>query len=270
MDGHVLAFHKGAGTPCLGEVLEDSLSVGELLGHESRGGKHGEAAVLELLGLHGDELGRVLGLEAEGVEAEVAGDVVGAEEAGLVDGDVAGAHPAPLGAVELDLGNGEDEGRPERSGDLGQVGDGRALDGGIEEEARSLDGLADKESDGGQHGDAAVRELGLAVPLQGVGVGLGSESKGVEDADGGEGARDGVEAEGGDRGRGDGGLLGAEGAEGRGRGGEEGKGGGDLHFVDVCVAVGLSQIGIVSVGKGKAFRTKGFGADLVMMCTLIE
>ena len=48
-------------------MLDDAEVVGELLGDEAHGGEHGEAAVLELLGLHLGELGRVLRLEAERV-----------------------------------------------------------------------------------------------------------------------------------------------------------------------------------------------------------
>ena len=54
------------------EGLEDGLVVHELLGEEARGREHGESPILELLRLHLGELGRVRGLEAEGVEADVA------------------------------------------------------------------------------------------------------------------------------------------------------------------------------------------------------
>ena len=65
------------------ERLEDGLVVHELLGEEARGREHGQAAVLELLRLHLGELGRVRGLEAERVEADVAGVVVLVEDARL-------------------------------------------------------------------------------------------------------------------------------------------------------------------------------------------
>ena len=65
------------------ERLEDGLVVDELLREEAGGREHGEAAVLELLRLHLGELGRVRGLEAEGVEADVAGVVVLVEDARL-------------------------------------------------------------------------------------------------------------------------------------------------------------------------------------------
>merc|ERR1719247_2718977 len=50
-----------------------------LLREEARSGDHAEAAVRELLLLHDAELGGVLGLEAERVEAEVTGGVARAE-----------------------------------------------------------------------------------------------------------------------------------------------------------------------------------------------
>ena len=65
------------------ERLEDGLVVHELLGEEARGREHREAAVLELLRLHLGELGRVRGLEAERVEADVARVVVLVEETRL-------------------------------------------------------------------------------------------------------------------------------------------------------------------------------------------
>tara|TARA_B100000459_G_scaffold66963_1_gene36936 strand:+ start:223 stop:543 length:321 start_codon:yes stop_codon:yes gene_type:complete len=65
------------------EGLEDRLVVDELLGEEARGREHGQAAVLELLRLHLGELGRVRGLEAERVEADVARVVVLVQNTGL-------------------------------------------------------------------------------------------------------------------------------------------------------------------------------------------
>ena len=65
------------------EGLEDGLVVDELLGQEARGREHGQSPVLELLRLHLGEGLRVRGLEAEGVEADVARVVVLVEEARL-------------------------------------------------------------------------------------------------------------------------------------------------------------------------------------------
>eukprot|EP00965_Chrysotila_dentata_P239946 6203394-Pleurochrysis_carterae.AAC.1 len=70
-----------------GSYGKTSLQVGEapvgapgvarhsLLREEASGGEHSQAAVLELLGLHGNELLLGVRLEAERVEAEVAGRV---------------------------------------------------------------------------------------------------------------------------------------------------------------------------------------------------
>ena len=97
-------------------MLEDALAVNGLLGEESGSGEHGKAAVLELLGLHLEELLGVLGHEAEGVEAEVTRGVVGEELSGGVDGGVRGVDPALLGAELLGGADGGDEGDPELGG----------------------------------------------------------------------------------------------------------------------------------------------------------
>lgn len=55
--------------------LEDFGSGDELLGNDACDGKHGKAAVVDLLGLHLLKLDLVSGLEAEGVELEVTVDV---------------------------------------------------------------------------------------------------------------------------------------------------------------------------------------------------
>ena len=60
-------------------VLEELVAGGELLAHHAGDRDHGEAAVVELLGLHVLELGRVVRLEPERVKAEVAARVVGAD-----------------------------------------------------------------------------------------------------------------------------------------------------------------------------------------------
>lgn len=51
------------------QVHEDGLVVDELLHNEAGCGQHGQAAVVELLGRQGVELGLVGRLEAEGVKA---------------------------------------------------------------------------------------------------------------------------------------------------------------------------------------------------------
>merc|ERR1719263_723424 len=90
-------------------VLEELVAGGELLAHHAGDRDHGEAAVVELLGLHLLELHRVVRLEPERVKAEVAARVVGADAPQL----------AAEGRVERedgeDLGDGDDEedGRPD-------------------------------------------------------------------------------------------------------------------------------------------------------------
>merc|ERR1719149_171164 len=61
------------------EGAAPGLAGGGLLCHEAGGREHTDAAVLELLGLHLAQLRWVGGLEAKGVEAEVARGVVRAE-----------------------------------------------------------------------------------------------------------------------------------------------------------------------------------------------
>merc|ERR1719240_771750 len=56
--------------------LEELLASRHLLRDHAGGGNHGEAAVVELLGLHFLELLRILGLQAEWVEAQVSWLVV--------------------------------------------------------------------------------------------------------------------------------------------------------------------------------------------------
>ena len=80
-------------------VEEDGLAVHELLRDEAGDREHGDAAVLDLLGGHLRELGRVLGLEAEGVEVDVTGVVLIVEE--VEAGALVGRLPAVEGAAEL-------------------------------------------------------------------------------------------------------------------------------------------------------------------------
>lgn len=238
------------------KVLEDSHTIGEFLGHETRGGEHGKASVLELLGLHGEEFFGVRGLEAKGVEADITRGVVDVEKTGLVKGDVLGISPADFGAGLLGSTNTNGQQSPEDRGDLGEVGDGGSSDLGVEEEGRTFNLLADEESDDGKHGNTAMGELGLTVTLEGGFVGLVGESKRIEETHGRKSTRDGVDGESlrekekfDDREiplfdgsscasepsstyrKSGGGLLGASGGEGRSRSGDEGGGDGELHGV---------------------------------------
>merc|ERR1719331_2160739 len=134
--------------------LEERGARLELLDDHARGGEHGEAAVLELLG--------VLGLEAERVEVEVARRVARAElEVVLRHRRL---HPAAERTERLRHGDEEEDDRPEARRHLPELVDANPRNLALEEgrEAR----LADEEAERREHGDAAVRELGLAVALE--------------------------------------------------------------------------------------------------------
>lgn len=115
-------------------MLENGLAVNEFLSDKSSGSEHRKASVLDLLNLHGLEFRRILGAEAEGVEADVSGGVVVPQEE-LIIGRVRGGHPANLSAVNLGNADGNDEGFPEGTGNLREVVDGGAADLRVKEEA---------------------------------------------------------------------------------------------------------------------------------------
>jgi hypothetical protein len=188
---------------------------------------------LEFLGLHLEELSRVLGRQAKRIESEVSWETVIAEKSGLGDGDILRLDPACGGTLLLGGTNGNGEGDPESDGDLGQVSDGRASDLSVEKEGRSLNLLADKEADNGKHGNTSVGKFSFTIALEGGLIGLLGESEGVEKSHGGKGTRDGVNGESQGRRL----LGGSAGGKGGGRTskGEE-EGGNELH---VCVFISL-------------------------------
>jgi len=165
-------------------VLNNALAVSCLLCKEASGGKHGKAAVLEFLGLHGEELLGILRGEAEGIEAKVTRDVVSTELSRGINGGVSRVDPTLLGTELLGSANGDDQSGPELSGDLGDVRDGGSTDLRIKEEARALNLLSDEEANGGKHGNTAVSKLGLTVALEESLIGLVGEAEGVEEANG--------------------------------------------------------------------------------------
>ena len=234
-------------------MLKDSLSVSKLLSQETSGGKHGKTSVLEFLSLHLEELSRVGGLKAKRIETDVSGHVVIAKKSGLADGDILGFDPANGGTLLLSGTNGNGEGDPESNGDLGQVSDGRAGNLGVEKERRSLNLLADEETDDGKHADTSVGKFSLTVTLEGGLIGLLGESEGVEKSHRGKGTGDGVDGESQGRRL----LGGSAGGEGGGRTGRESEeGGGELHFdVLVCLYV-LAFVEIMRRYEG--FRTTDF------------
>ena len=128
------------------KVLKDSLSVYQLLGKEAGGGKHGKTSVLEFLGLESEKLFGIIGLQAKRIESKVSRDVRVTKKSRLGNGDVLGLNPADGGTLLLGSSNGNGQKGPENWGNLGQVGDGRSRDLGIEKERRSLDLLTNKET----------------------------------------------------------------------------------------------------------------------------
>jgi hypothetical protein len=212
------------------KVLDDSLAVDKLLCQETRGGEHSNTSVLQFLGLHGEHLLSIIGLQAKRVEAKVTGVVLRTEKTRLGNGDILGLHETGLGALDLGSTNGDGQDAPENGRNLGQVGDGRSTDLGIEKEGRSFDLLTNKESDDGKHGNASVGQLGLAVSLHGGFIGLLGESEGIEETDGGKGAgkllgNEGIERSG---------LVGRlDRSEGSGRAEEGKEGRGNLHHFNV-------------------------------------
>jgi hypothetical protein len=208
-------------------MLKDSLSIGKLLSHEASGGKHGKTSVLEFLGLHLEELGRVLGLQVEGVETEVSWQIVVSEKSGLGDGDILGLDPADGGTLLLGGTNGNSQSNPESDRDLGQVGDGRASNLSVEKERRTLNLLTDEETDSGKHGNTPVGKFSLTVTLEGGLIGLLGESEGVEKSHGLKGTGNGVDGESQGRRL----LGGSAGGKGGGRTGRDSdEGGSELHF----------------------------------------
>lgn len=177
-------------------MLEDSLSVDELLGQESSGGDHCKTTVLQLLGLHKGKIFGILRLQAKGIKVQVTGDVFVTEKTGLVDGDFLGFDPADFGTGGLGLGDSGSQEDPEDGVDLSEVSDSGARDLSVEENGLALDGFTDEETDSGKHGYSSVRELGLTVSLKRRFIGLVGESQGIKETDRVKGTGDGVDGEG--------------------------------------------------------------------------
>jgi hypothetical protein len=172
------------------EMFQDTLAINQLLCQETSGGKHAKTSILEFLCLKDLQLFRIGWFEVEGIKANVTRGVVCTQETGLVYGGITRGHPTVLGTVELDLGDAKGKEKPERSRRLEKVGDSGSLYGSIEEEGRSFDLLADKESNHSQHTNTSMGELGLAVTLEGVLVSFLGEAKGVEETYRGESTSD--------------------------------------------------------------------------------
>lgn len=229
-------------------------------------------AVLDLLqteGLHLLVVLHVLALgEAEGVVTVVTGDtallVPLAVEGDAFEpaGDEEDLEPTGggdhLDGIEGSGGGNVGEGDARRGGEEpGLVGGGvegvRA--GGAEVEGEVDAELLDHEADGGNHGDAAVLELGVLEPLDGVGAGvledpgaegralvasLDGDAKGIIDRGGGEGC---------------GGLARLSGGrKGGGRAKDGGEAGGSLHLATIIVSLSTllrQRIGVRSLLENK-------------------
>jgi len=216
------------------EVLDNPEPVHRLLRQESGRGEHGESSVLQLPRDHEVQLLGIGRLDPEGIEPDVPGVVVVAEQARLIVRRVRRIDPADLRALRLRRPDeGDYEGVPSVR-DLCEVGDGRAGYLAVEEEGGPGDGLPDEETEDGEHRHAAVGDLGLAVPLQRPLVRLGGESEGVEEPHGRERSRHVVDGEGAHRGGGGPGY--GRGCE-CGGGADEGGGDGKLHHVRCCCCV---------------------------------
>ena len=212
-------------------MLKDSLAINSLLGQKASSRKHGKTSVLKLLGNHNIELLGILGLQAKGIKSNVTRVVVGVQCTGLVELYFGGVNPTSLGTLQLsEAVSSNDEGIP-ASGNLAWVGDGRARDGRIEEEGRSLNGLTDEESDNGKHGNTAVGHLGLTVTLEGGLIGLLSKSKRIEEAHGSKSTGKVSGVEGIEAGGASASLGRGEGSGGAGKGGDKSK----LHHFDSVV-----------------------------------
>ena len=216
-------------------------------------------AVLDLLqteGLHLFVVLHVLALgEAEGVVTVVTGDtallVPLAVEGDALEpaGDEEDLEPAG-GGDHLDgiegsgsgnVGEGDARGGGEEPGLVGGGMEGVRA-GGAEVEGEVDAELLDHEADGGNHGDAAVLELGVLEPLDGVGAGvledpgaegralvasLDGDAKGIIDRGGGEGR---------------GGLARLSGGrKGGGRAKDGGEAGGGLHLPTIIVSLSTTS-----------------------------
>lgn len=92
-------------------LAEDLRRLNELLHEHTGDADHGQAAVVELLGLHGGERVIVGGLDAEGVEAEVPRGVVSLQAS--LAGDGAGLRERLGDRLVLNEGHAQESDSPE-------------------------------------------------------------------------------------------------------------------------------------------------------------
>ena len=142
------------------EALSLQLRARDKLLHDhARDGDHCQPAVVDLLLLHRLEARRILRLEAERIELEVASDASLARREGLADLEAAAGLEGD-DREELEDADGQDDRGPELLQRRGLEGDVRRHVNVAAEERVEL--LADEEAEGREHGDAAVLQLDLA------------------------------------------------------------------------------------------------------------
>ena len=154
-------------------------AVDEFLRDHTRDGNHGDAAVVELLqAQHVELFSRLAGAEAERVKVEVARGVAILQQEQLVG--LARILPALLHAGGLSERDDRTDREPERRRHLLEVVHRRTGDLRVEQKGRAFDLFANQETNRGEHGHAAVRELSLAVALQRGTVDAVAETEDVE------------------------------------------------------------------------------------------
>ena len=147
------------------EVLQDALAVHGLLRQEPSRREHRKPSVLQLLSDHDVQLLLVIRLQAERIEADVAWVVIVPQQSWLIVRSVRRIHPADLRALRLSRADERDDQGIPSVRHLREVRDGRTRDLRVEQERAALHGLANEETNDGEHGHAAVRHFCLAVCL---------------------------------------------------------------------------------------------------------
>jgi hypothetical protein len=114
-------------------MFQDTLAIDHFLSHETSSGEHSKTSVVDFLRLKGQKLIWIGRLETEGIEANITRGVVFTQQTNIPKIlTLSWVFPSVLGTVELQFANANTKdtysGRP-----LRKVGDGRSLDGAIEE-----------------------------------------------------------------------------------------------------------------------------------------
>lgn len=180
------------------QVDKDLLSVDKLLSDHAGNSKHGKASILKLLGVEFQELSWVFRGQTKRVETNITREVVLLQNT-VRSKDITRVGPSLKSTVEL-KGTDDDGEEFEKgwgdSADFIQVTDGRSnvLVSGLEERVELNGFLGDEHTDGSQHGNTSVLELGLTVLLDGFVVVVGGVTKRVERWDRVEGSRKSVTA----------------------------------------------------------------------------